>query len=613
MVKFKRTMLLCFGMIVIYLIVGESLAVATPSVERDLPQTAQPGAIINVSLNVDVGSSDYYVIDENIPYGWSVVNASDGGNFNVDPSHVKWVKMGSVSNTMHTYSVQIPTNASGVHTFNGEFNMRGMDHASSIDSDKQIEITSRDFLERGAPISVDQYFNKVSLTKTDTYYLKKIPETITKYDLVTVDSYSFLRDAASGRMTVEFAEEKFELDLAGGIQTNKGIKKIIHNETGTYEMDIPPIYLFKGKVVGSPESEVQFTISNNALLGYIKTNETSYTIDLAGWVKENGTRKALYIAYNNSNKIIQGSPTIVDVERKTDYITNQIEVVNALIEAETGSSTSSTVYVDILAGYDNEFSDNCIPPYTPEFEIDGIIGNVNNAFSAPDIDVIIDVKKYVNYDITSTDSSDIISEFKNKAANDRDAYNCDLAFLFSGKEFSDNRIGLAYSFNGSHDQAYAIAQMVGVPGSTYDGTYFENVILTTHELGHNFGAHHNDVSDNILPLYARAYNWSGDSKFTSMYYKWQGISGLNGMQNEFSSDTSHGDADHDNSLAIFYRRGCVSNFDGPQEYNLYDQDLNCYISIEEVSAAAEDFLDGNLSIEDISIVIDYFLSGDPYC
>ncbi|WP_091828963.1 FxLYD domain-containing protein [Methanohalophilus halophilus] len=47
-------------------------------------------------------------------------------------------------------------------------------------------------------------------------------------------------------------------------------------------------------------------------------------------------------------------------------------------------------------------------------------------------------------------------------------------------------------------------------------------------------------------------------------------------------------------------------------YNPYDLNNNYIIEISEISAAVDDFLNGQLSISEISELVDFFLSGDEY-
>ena len=104
-----------------------SVMAQTPSVIRVLPSDTQTaGSLIMVSLDVSVGSATYYLIDEEVPTGWTVTNASGGGDFTAEPGHVKWVVISGATDTTYTYTVIIPGNATGDYAFTGEYGMEGM-------------------------------------------------------------------------------------------------------------------------------------------------------------------------------------------------------------------------------------------------------------------------------------------------------------------------------------------------------------------------------------------------------------------------------------------------------------------------------------------------------
>ncbi|RNI10010.1 rhodanese-like domain-containing protein [Methanohalophilus halophilus] len=48
-------------------------------------------------------------------------------------------------------------------------------------------------------------------------------------------------------------------------------------------------------------------------------------------------------------------------------------------------------------------------------------------------------------------------------------------------------------------------------------------------------------------------------------------------------------------------------------YDIYDDNENYVIDIEEISTSIDDYLVGQLEISEISQLVDYFLSGDEYC
>ena len=141
-----------------FFVIGTGAATASTSdpeqnVCRDLPSGTQaPGSVITVSLDATVGSATYYAIDEEVPSGWTITGASDGGDYTADPGHVKWVVTSGTADKTYSYTVQIPGDASGTYAFSGgEFQMEGMSSSDLIDCDPSITVegTSGDGTDTG--------------------------------------------------------------------------------------------------------------------------------------------------------------------------------------------------------------------------------------------------------------------------------------------------------------------------------------------------------------------------------------------------------------------------------------------------------------------------------
>ncbi|ADE37030.1 hypothetical protein [Methanohalophilus mahii] len=86
------------------------------------------------------------------------------------------------------------------------------------------------------------------------------------------------------------------------------------------------------------------------------------------------------------------------------------------------------------------------------------------------------------------------------------------------------------------------------------------------------------------------------------------------IDDEFCTDNlavTHGD------IRLFIPPDMIDDGEEPQEptpeYNEYDANENCIIELSEISAAVDDYLGGQMSISEISELIDYFLSGEEYC
>jgi hypothetical protein len=111
------------------------------TVTRELPDNASAGASITVNLTVDVETgARYYVIDEIVPTGWTV-SATSGGAYTSETGHVKWIVIGGAADTVYSYTVLVPANASGTYTFDGVYRFEGMTAEATILGDTTVNVS----------------------------------------------------------------------------------------------------------------------------------------------------------------------------------------------------------------------------------------------------------------------------------------------------------------------------------------------------------------------------------------------------------------------------------------------------------------------------------------
>lgn len=129
-----------------------------------------------------------------------------------------------------------------------------------------------------------------------------IPSIISKYELILIDAAEFKQTADTGTMELNLAGTGFVLEIEPGIWINEGMNESIQNEDGTTtEQEMEPIYQYNGKVKNQPESKVRFTMDNQTVLGTIDANNDWYVIEQTGWIIDNGIKRTVYIAYNESD------------------------------------------------------------------------------------------------------------------------------------------------------------------------------------------------------------------------------------------------------------------------------------------------------------------------
>lgn len=86
-------------------------------VYRDLPDKAEPGSEITVFLDVVLTENGYYILDETVPEGWTIVGSSKG-SFE-QKGHLKIVELNGNSEKIE-YKILAPAET-GEYVFDGMF------------------------------------------------------------------------------------------------------------------------------------------------------------------------------------------------------------------------------------------------------------------------------------------------------------------------------------------------------------------------------------------------------------------------------------------------------------------------------------------------------------
>ncbi|MDD3043011.1 MAG: hypothetical protein PHW56_08740 [Methanosarcinaceae archaeon] len=181
--------LIAIGIVAMLLLATLPLAAASSSnVRRFLPSGDQAaGSTITVYLNVTVDpvTSTYYAIDEFVPAGWIITDASDDGDYTSDPGHVRWVVINGAVDKTYSYRVLVPGDAGGAHFFTGIFQMEGMEDSAAIGCDTRVRLGE---LAEDVPLSVGWNFVSVSYTLADpgfSYVIRDLPvDAVLGYDAI---------------------------------------------------------------------------------------------------------------------------------------------------------------------------------------------------------------------------------------------------------------------------------------------------------------------------------------------------------------------------------------------------------------------------------------------
>jgi hypothetical protein len=135
----KKTFI--FGMVLIVMMICVSSAAAQDTVTRDLPSSADADTTITVNLTVDVvTTAGTLLITEEVPSGWTVVSATNDGDYATLAGYIYWTKLSSVTDATYSYTIQIPADASGTYTFNGTYMFDTMTDCAIIPGDTELTV-----------------------------------------------------------------------------------------------------------------------------------------------------------------------------------------------------------------------------------------------------------------------------------------------------------------------------------------------------------------------------------------------------------------------------------------------------------------------------------------
>jgi len=410
-----------------------------------------------------------------------------------------------------------------------------------------------------------KYFQNVplndNLKSTIASDSRGIFNTLSEYSLVTVNPESFVSDAENDNQVLFRVKEKDYVIHLTLVKTPvaKNAKIIIKKPDGEITSELPIIKTYSGTINGDNSGNALFTVSDDVLLGKISLGNETYFIDQCS-LTENG--KIVHIIYNSAKDIKRGIPRKFDVVIRDEISKekNPSDQIPAVISDKMDSEGSpvapdgvklSATNVGLMAVYDTQFSSAYPNPTT---EISNMISQVNTAFSPADVSLTI-TSFYQDSTLTGTIAYSLLCDFRTSYQDERDQTNSDLAFLFTGKQLG-NDVGGAFQYSGNSANGYGLAQMVS-DGGVFSGSSYQRDVLITHEIGHNFGADHENGSSS--PTWARAYHWVEwwvINKYTAMWSLWQGNDG----QIEFSNSNNHGDSTHNNIQRIRDTRSVVAGF-----------------------------------------------------
>ncbi len=310
----------------------------------------------------------------------------------------------------------------------------------------------------------------VSTTFTTVVFSAAAPvDGISNTSPLPIDVPDFLHRAQAGTVTLNVGEEVLVLFVRERDVGLTDAKTFIVDESGRSEIILPDPFVFGGEVRGYPGSRVCLTVSSGS-----------------SWVRG-------YITYGDNWINIQPAHETPDKDGNWPHITYPTKGYSLAAErmqlARTGrlwsKSAAATKYLQTLVVGDDLYQNASTTHW-----YDRMVAHMN--YVSDRLEVAIGVRMSVfSYSIShtlpvTTNSNTLLEEFGERYKQDS-VQTRHLAHLLTGRKFTDGNLGLSMNSFG-RCKGYSLIQTA--PFGWYDGSDYQTMLLSLHEIGHNFHAKH---------------------------------------------------------------------------------------------------------------------------
>ncbi len=270
------------------------------------------------------------------------------------------------------------------------------------------------------------------------------------------------------------------------------------------------VITYKGRIKGLPDAQARMSLTEKGLEGAIITKQGRYFLQPARSISKQA-RPDEFILYESSDLTEEGGTCGVTLAEEIAAQEEMAKVAATdVVEAEANgpvSSISPMKIARISTDADGEYVASLGGATQANNQIESILNFVDGIYES-EIGISFQIVQQntwadANSDpYTSTSASTRLQEFRNhwnanfpnSGANRRA-----IAHLFTGVNLDGSTIGIA-SFGvacRTPNFSYGLSQQFPF-GST--GITAQTVVLTAHEIGHNFGASHtNQVANDVPP------------------------------------------------------------------------------------------------------------------
>ncbi|MEJ7615888.1 MAG: M12 family metallo-peptidase [Pyrinomonadaceae bacterium] len=321
---------------------------------------------------------------------------------------------------------------------------------------------------------------------------------ISKHESISLDA----EDAAArvrrdGQLTIASASHNFQLQLTPHDLRARDYQALDTAEGGISAIvETNRVRTFKGKAVGS-EAEARFTVDEETIEGVIITADEKYFVEPLRKY-EAGARATDFVLYKGSDVYQPESEECgVTLEHKAENAYENFAAHTATGGAPEIAAAMTYKEVELATEADYEYVTALGGAAAANNEILSILNQIEGIYKA-ELGISFKVSYQSTWSVaadpyTQVESAKILEEFRTYWNSNHSDVARDLAHLWTGKDIyttdsagtrNMNNVGVAYSGVTCKSPTYGY-------GLTERRTAAASKVrVTSHEIGHNFGASH---------------------------------------------------------------------------------------------------------------------------
>ncbi len=295
------------------------------------------------------------------------------------------------------------------------------------------------------------------------------------------------------RVQIPIGDNTYTLDLEPKTVRSEDYKVFMQDDNGDlYQVPPAPMRTLRGSITEMGGSIAAGSLMEDGLYARINLgNDEEIWIEPMG-EKLDGVADDVYAIYYSHDIIASGGLCATDSHWHVD------DVLGMLANYEATTATRGTVICTAQLGVDTDYEYYQDWGSNTESRIESVINSLNVQYESEvnlthEITTII-VRSSSSDPYTSSNAETFLGQFQNEWNANQGSITRDVAHLFTGKSIQNGTIGIAYLGVVCYlNSAYGLVE------SDCCGSFGCATDLSAHELGHNWGAEHqNSPSYNTM-------------------------------------------------------------------------------------------------------------------